>query len=438
MMEEDRMSSPERSKSVKVTYSGRRKKRRDSVASHAEDTPDDATDDQETKDGGLISESDGGLAKGTGKQKAMPKKVNVPLPGPSPTRAKRENHDSPVSGKKPISKVKKASHSRASSIAANAVDIGDEKGPYSPAKPASITGSRKPKSQISSSPQTPDAAADDRSSIGESIGESSKASSRVRKSEAERMEFLQSDPHSGEVEPHRVFCTACKAWVGLNPKRRYVMALWITHRKQCGKKYTHYEKPDPSDFKSDAGAEDDDDSISISLPRPSKRIATAQRKLQLVNDAQVKKFTDHSVECSLCGVEIQLEGELEYDLTNWEDHKTTCFRNMSPSKHVSSSGASAVSSVSPAIATKVAKSARPPPSTTSTDATVIGSESSPSRVGEKRPREDDQDGEKRSVRPRSERYEAPEGDAPGFLDWLVLPFRSFVRGFREGLSSGRE
>lgn len=93
-----------------------------------------------------------------------------------------------------------------------------------------------------SSPQTPDAAADDRSSIGESIGESSKASSRVRKSEAERMEFLQSDPHSGEVEPHRVFCTACKAWVGLNPKRRYVMALWITHRKQCGKKYTHYEK----------------------------------------------------------------------------------------------------------------------------------------------------------------------------------------------------
>lgn len=230
----------------------------------------------------------------------------------------------------------------------------------------------------------------------------------------------------------------------------------ITYHKRTGRlTLVRIRRPDPSDFKSDAGAEDDDDSISISLPRPSKRIATAQRKLQLVNDAQVKKFTDHSVECSLCGVEIQLEGELEYDLTNWEDHKTTCFRsallnvfysdfclivprNMSPSKHVSSSGASAVSSVSPAIATKVAKSARPPPSTTSTDATVIGSESSPSRVGEKRPREDDQDGEKRSVRPRSERYEAPEGDAPGFLDWLVLPFRSFVRGFREGLSSGRE
>lgn len=40
------------------------------------------------------------------------------------------------------------------------------------------------------------------------------------------------------------------------------------------------------------------------------------------------------------------------------------------------------------------------------------------------------------MRPRTLFYEAPEGDSPGFLDWLTQPFRSFVRGFREGLSSG--
>lgn len=79
---------------------------------------------------------------------------------------------------------------------------------------------------------------------------------------------------------------------------------------------------------------------------------------------------------------------------------------------------------------------KPPPSSASTDATVIESESSPSGIGEKRPREDDGEDHARSNRPRTELYEVPEGDSPGFLDWFALPFRSFVRGFREGLSSG--
>lgn len=61
---------------------------------------------------------------------------------------------------------------------------------------------------------------------------------------------------------------------------------------------------------------------------------------------------------------------------------------------------------------------------------------SPSR-GEKRAREDDEEEEQtREVRPRTLLYEAPEGDSPGFLDWVTQPFRSFVHGFREGLSSG--
>ena len=40
----------------------------------------------------------------------------------------------------------------------------------------------------------------------------------------------------------------------------------------------------------------------------------------------------------------------------------------------------------------------------------------------------------RAVRQRGESYEAPQGDAPGFLDWITAPLKNFLRGFREGLS----
>lgn len=75
--------------------------------------------------------------------------------------------------------------------------------------------------------ETPEEGADDRSSIGES----SKA--RARKTESERRQFLEEDPSSGDVEAHKVFCKACDSWVELNPKRRYIMRLWLEHKKQC-------------------------------------------------------------------------------------------------------------------------------------------------------------------------------------------------------------
>ena len=56
---------------------------------------------------------------------------------------------------------------------------------------------------------------------------------RIRKTEAERRQFLEEDPNSGDVEPHRVYCKACDNWVDLNPKLKYIMRLWLEHRKQC-------------------------------------------------------------------------------------------------------------------------------------------------------------------------------------------------------------
>lgn len=54
-----------------------------------------------------------------------------------------------------------------------------------------------------------------------------------RKNEAERRQFLEEDPNSGEVEPHRAFCKACNEWIDLNPSRRYIMKNWVEHRRSC-------------------------------------------------------------------------------------------------------------------------------------------------------------------------------------------------------------
>lgn len=36
-------------------------------------------------------------------------------------------------------------------------------------------------------------------------------------------------------------------------------------------------------------------------------------------------------------------------------------------------------------------------------------------------------------RPRSETYEAPQKEAPGPFGWFLMPFKAFVRGFKESL-----
>ena len=71
---------------------------------------------------------------------------------------------------------------------------------------------------------------DEESSVGGTFGTGRYS---ARKGEAERRQFLEDDPNSGEVEPHRVYCKACSEWVDLNPKLKFIMKLWIEHRKRC-------------------------------------------------------------------------------------------------------------------------------------------------------------------------------------------------------------
>ncbi|KAH9951210.1 hypothetical protein B0H21DRAFT_685482, partial [Amylocystis lapponica] len=401
-----------------------------------------------------------------------PKKVDVHLPGPAPKTSKTKTAPStPSARKKPASTAKRPPRSRASSVTSNVLEQPTEvmAPPPSSKKPVS----KALKAQHLSR-DTPDSVADDRSSVGDS----SKASNRIRKTEAERMQFLQEDPHSGEVEPHRVFCTGCKEWVDLNPKRRFIMRLWLAHRKECtkGGPDEKYILPVIRRCMSDAGASKGTmlllqktqkrtktmplPSPRLSLPAANRRglaqcmcllvhtdamvvlnfsrVATAQRKLQLVNDAQAKSFTTHTVECSLCGETVSLASSVDYDLAEWTKHKEICTRSRLARRLSAPALPETPSPGEPMQVDEPTSGDKSPPSAASTEATIIGTEAPTVRAGEKRQRDSEDDGgdksKERLVRRRTLLYEVPEGDSPGVLDWMLLPFHTFVRGLREGMN----
>jgi hypothetical protein len=61
---------------------------------------------------------------------------------------------------------------------------------------------------------------------------------------------------------------------------------------------------------------------------PSSRVATAERKLRLVNDASAESFSGTSVHCKHCDTTIALDGEGDYNLTKWQEHKAACPRSV--------------------------------------------------------------------------------------------------------------
>ncbi|THH15222.1 hypothetical protein EW146_g5220 [Bondarzewia mesenterica] len=355
--------------------------------------------------------------------------------------------------------------------------------------------SMKPPSTIGKSPasqrgQSPDAGRDD-----VSIAESSKT---VRKTEGEREQFFRDQPECSEVEPHRAFCTGCNEWVALNARQTYSMRPWLLHRRECRRKSLQAAKSESvtpivkSAEKQEEESEDDGSPSAArsgydKVPRkaeaerqayleadphaeevrpyevlcrncqkwvklgaeqlyalgnwkthqqrcpgslPSSRVATAERKLKLVNDSGAKSFTTTSVECASCGIAVALEGEGDYDLTKWDEHKLSC--ESAPSDSVPTAVVPDAESV--ALGEASARSSEktgsnPPPSVSSTETAVAPEALGGLRPILKRARDDDEEvgDERPRTRARTESYRA--------LDWLLLPFKSFIHGFKAGMQS---
>lgn len=179
--------------------------------------------------------------------------------------------------------------------------------------------------------------------------------------------------------------------------------------------------------------------------RPSARVATAQRKLELVNDKLAKSSTPRSVECAQCGTVVPLEGEEEYDLRKWQEHKVWCSRSAIHKPSCLGIGSIIIicrvplnDSQSASTASIPIPSASSIASTEGTECTVIAPEASPER--KRRRSEDSHDAVNPhpSRRARSENYVPAVGQAVGILGWLSLPFKIFVRGFKEGMKTSAE
>jgi hypothetical protein len=159
--------------------------------------------------------------------------------------------------------------------------------------------------------------------------------------------------------------------------------------------------------------------------RPSGRVATMNRRLQLVNDSQVKSFTAEAVVCDICKLPVVLQGDGDYNLVRWHEHKLTCTPSPPPLVPIPSTST-------------IGNIPKPPASNADTEATLVGTSISPPR-GKKRQREDEDDTEdpagttaegsdtRPTAKRRTESYEQPEGFLPSLWKWATTEVKAFVR-----------
>jgi len=495
-MDEGR-SSPERPL-VKVTYLDRQKRKRTITESSADlSHPKSATTDTVAGDSATTPRKAQSIMSSSMKAPDSRGPKNIHLPGPAVKRARRDSNES-IKSTVPAD-TKKSLHSRsASSISLSRAVQATTSAPTSAKKPASVTGTKPTSSRR---PASPDTEIDDSASIADSV----MSTSRLRRTELERIEYFKNEPECGTLEENRAECTRCGKFVSLGRKQKYTVRPWEIHRLKCDQKRpkspsgdldTNADPDEAQDNANDKSkpsrapqrtaeqrkaALEADPRISVVKPHevlcrncgrwirlsgshvykdynwkthtlacdaavPSKRVATATRKLQLVNDPQVKSFTSHKVVCSLCDAVIISNGEDDYNIIIWEEHKTTCARPLRP--HNDAQNKLRKTSVDPPTASGVSTlpfPGRPPPSSasTSTEGTLVVSDAKHNSQiqGIKRLRDDDDvvdipsddPNSRPSNRPRTEAYEAPAKEAPSPAGWLMLPFKAFVRGFKESL-----
>ncbi|KAF8892229.1 hypothetical protein BD779DRAFT_100651 [Infundibulicybe gibba] len=313
--------------------------------------------------------------------KRGPKTVDVRLPGPSPTRARArggsEESEAPRSTR---SGAKRSTHHHSKSSISSLDRVVQQAAAASSSKkssPATNFKTPKPSSAIRSG--TPDSDTEDNISIADSTV----SVNRVRRTEEERIQYFKNQPECGKSEPHQALCTRCNKFVKLGRAQTYTVRPWETHRARCDQMpRPEATAPSPVDGGIDSGGGDSvssrspgatahltesqrkaifesDERVAAVTPNKvqcrkcskwiklsatsayclaswrrhqprcfgeiqSSRVSTAERKLQIVNDAQAASFGLRHVECGICGVVISLVGEGDYNLASWEGHKSQC------------------------------------------------------------------------------------------------------------------
>lgn len=308
---------------------------------------------------------------------------------------------------------------------------------------------RKGRPKLGTDPDSPsrgtnNAVDDDAASVAPSDVSLSIAASTAtaKRSVEERKRILENDELTTEVREDEVFCGPCNKWIRLAPKIKYSLSNWQIHTK---KKHGRV------------------------VEGPSLRVQEAERKLQLVNDAQAKEFTANSVVCGNCDASVRLSDKVPYDVMSWLAHKAVCSSRCvnrylfeqfilltmvllgrkppmdEPMPDATDSTVAPPSSPKGDDASLIQSPvSRPPPSAASSDTTFVNpsaAASSPPKsvAGTKRPREEDPtDGtieESPSVKPRTESYVPSDAQPPGPWGWFWLPWEAFKRGFVEGFVS---
>ncbi|CAK5267747.1 unnamed protein product [Mycena citricolor] len=210
--------------------------------------------------------------------------------------------------------------------------------------------------------------------------------SNTRHSVEQRKAILESDERAKTVLPDKVLCRKCDKWIRLAAKSEYALSNWNAHQTSCGGAVV------------------------------SHRVAMATRKIQLVNDSQASSSGPRHVDCRFCGITVELDGDADYTLTNWESHKQTC---TSPSK----SGR----------ATK-APQERSPASEEAPEAEA--SHTRGTKRGLDEPDLDVADPDARAPnRARKESYEPVNKAPPSVLGWFLMPFKAFMHGYQQSMAS---
>lgn len=463
------MSSPSVRNPVKRTYQGHSKRKAKAEKAKSDsDSYSDSSSDEEKPKASMPPPAT------PANKKAAP---SFKVPGPKDS-AQADAISSPSQKPESSAKGNKTHVRNSSSISSlrRAAQGSDIASPASLSKPISRSRFAPPRDE-------PEDAEPEETDDGASVADSFISTNKIRRTEAERIEYFRNQPECGDIEPHRAFCTRCQKHVGLGKKQTYTVRPWETHRAKCDQKV-------PASM---LAAEDDaeDEAASAAAPSvseatvrrseperkaileadsraeevepfqalcrkchkwiklsskqryalsswnrhqrscadsvPSARVTTAQRQVYLFNDKQARDPQPKSVECKACDATITLEGDGDYNLASWQQHKTVCTpKNLAGS----------------------ASAAHAPLSVASTDGTLIP-DASPVSSGKKRAREEEpeeaalglaaDEDERPTNRPRTENYQAPDAKPPGPFGWFLElpPVKSFLDGFRERFAGGK-